>query len=178
MNEQRSRENAEKGWTGTFDDFLNTIEMKITFGFAKEEEIERITNLANRTNELNATRTRYTEDEIRNFIDMKNFEYEIPVVYLSDKFGDYGLIGEAILEYKEDAVFIKDICISCRTMNRGIGSKLLEFIIDYAKKQQLKHITGLVIKNEQNYRMSHLYTKQGFTKINTTGDIETYELLI
>ena len=91
MNQHRDRLNAEKRWKGTMRDFLKTIDMDIHIKTAEIFELERITNLANRTNELNATRTRYTEDAIRAFF--INDKYEIYVVYLKDKFGDYGLIG-------------------------------------------------------------------------------------
>ena len=176
MNQQRTRVTAEESFKGDFKEFLKTANMVVDIKVAGTDEIPRITNLANRTNELNAVRNRYNEGEIERFISDNN--YIIYVVYLRDKFGDYGLIAEAIVERNENEWFIKDVCVSCRTMGRGIGTKLLKRIIDLAKASSIKKVTGYIIKNDSNFRMGPLFEKRGFKATKIENEIQWYELEI
>jgi len=168
MNQQRNRLNAENNWSGSNKEFLKIIGNEIRISLGEEFEIPRLANLANRTNELNASRNRYSEAEIETFI--KDENYRVFVSYLKDKFGDYGLIGEVIIEIKEDEWFIKDVCVSCRTMGRGVASSMFETVIKEFKKNNVKKLTGVVVPNEDNFRMTRLFEKFGFKAIKEFGE--------
>tara|TARA_Y100000310_G_C20355474_1_gene656431 strand:+ start:40 stop:405 length:366 start_codon:yes stop_codon:yes gene_type:complete len=94
---------------------------------------------------------------------------------MNDKFGDYGLIAEAIIKKQDYGWFIQDLTVSCRTMGRGIGSALLISILNYAKQQGIKKIRGMLIETESNWRIAPLYEKRGFNKILVEGKKTTYE---
>lgn len=171
MKQQRNRETAEKKWSGDYREFLSKIQNKITIKAPEECEIPRIANLANRTNELNATRARYTEEQIKNFMNDPN--KLVMVAYLSDVYGDYGLVGEIICDIKED-VFIQDICVSCRSMRRGIGRELINRAKAFATEKNVK-LTGVVIPNEYNKQMTSLFEGCGFIKIKEEEGKHYYE---
>ena len=179
MSEQRNRETAEKNWKGEYKDFINSINMEVTFCKATEENIPRIVNLANRTNELNATRHRYSEQEIRDRF--TNEEYNIYVVFMKDRFGDYGLIAETIIHVFPEHWEIEDICVSCRTMGRGIGGELLALIKQQAKEYKIPKVVGFIIPNEDNHRMPKLFNGAGFKKVESLAsdpkNTERYEWL-
>jgi len=160
MNQQRKRISAESNWKGNFKEFLKTVDMKITISEALPEQIPRITNLANRTNELNANRNRYTENQIEEFL--TDARHLILVAHMTDKFGDYGLIGEIIVDVTDSFWKIEDLCVSCRTMGRGVGHELLKQILNIAKEYSVKQIIGSVKKDKVNFRMPKLYKKLGF----------------
>ena len=67
-----------------------------------------------------------------------------------------------IIEIKQDEWFIKDVCVSCRTMGRGTGSDLFKYVIDNFKQSGVKRLIGVVIPNEANFRMEKLFIKYGF----------------
>lgn len=159
MNQQRNRTIAEKRWTGDFKDFLKKIENKITIKEAEFSEIPRIIELANRTNEMNTTKTSYNEELLKNLL--ANDDCKIYVAYLSDIYGDYGLVGEIMCTTTSTDCFIRDICVSCRTMGRGVGKALIEQIKNLKADKQ--RITGLLIQNEYNSQMKGLFESCGFT---------------
>ena len=102
----------------------------------------------------------------------------IYVIYMKDKFGDYGLIGEVIIDIiSPEQWFIHDICISCRTMGRGIGAKLLEFVTVLATADGVNNIVAHILPTNVNYRMKQLFEGRGFVYKTTTGEIEVYEWL-
>jgi len=136
LKEQRNRKQAESEHKGDSKDFLQQCDMVMKVRHIEEKDWERVCQLLNRTNELNATSNRYKLEDLKESYE-KNKEVVL-VVELTDKFGDYGLIAESIIQRKDYGWFIKDLTVSCRTMGRGIGSALVVVILQYAKQQGIK----------------------------------------
>jgi FkbH-like protein len=173
LKEQRNREEAEKGFKGDFKDFLMQCDMVMTVRAVEEDDWPRVCQLLNRTNELNATANRYTLEQLKGTYEKNNDV--IMVVELKDKFGDYGLIAETILENKDYGWFIRDLAVSCRTMGRGIGSALVVSILNYANENDIKKVVGRLVETESNWRIKPLYEKRGFRKISSNEKTTYYE---
>ncbi len=173
LKEQRNREVAEKEHKGDFNEFLMNCNMAMTIRHVEEKDWERVCQLINRTNELNATANRYTLEELKEGYDKRGDI--VLVVELTDKFGDYGLIAESIITKESYGWFIKDLTVSCRTMGRGIGSALVIVILQYAKEQGIKKVRGMLVETESNWRIRPLYEKRGFDKISADGKKTFYE---
>jgi len=174
MKQERRRNRAEKEFKGTFKEFLDNSGMVSEIKRAHLGMLTRITNLANRTNELNSARNRYTEKQLADILNNPN--YMVYIITLDDKYGSYGIIGEIIIKKEKDAWFIRDLCISCRVMGRGIGTKLLSYIIDLAKANNVQKIYGSINLNNDNFRMKLLYEKLKFEKISEKENTICYEL--
>ena len=172
LKEQRNREEAEKDHKGNYRDFLMNCNINMTVRPVEEKDWERVVQLFNRTNELNTTGNKYTLECLKSSYDKG--EIEIFISELKDKFGDYGLIAECIVDTRTDYWEIKDLTVSCRTMGRGIGSALLISIMNYAKKRNAKNIKGILKEIESNWRMKPLYIKRGFKVIERNGIETTY----
>lgn len=174
LKEQRNREVAEQTHKGNYEDFLRDCSIKMMVREMKEEDWPRIAQLLNRTNELNATCNKYTIDELKK--SKKENNDIILVSELSDKFGEYGLIAESIIETKEKGIWhIRDLTVSCRTVGRGIGETLLTSIVILARKRGVKKVRGYLHKTELNWRLKELFTSRGFTEIKSEGQRTYYE---
>ena len=172
LKEQRTRKEAESSFKGDYKEFLKTCDIQMLIRPVKENEWERVVQLFNRTNELNTTGNRYEIDKLRKQYDNK--EIIVYVTELKDRFGEYGLIAECIIDNKTENWEIKDLTVSCRTMGRGIGSALLISVMNYAKENNAKTIKGVLKNIESNWRMKPLYTKRGFKAIKKDGNKTTY----
>ena len=162
MKQERQRHTAEKDYRGTFKNFIDNSGMVFEIRKGHTGMLTRITNLANRTNELNSTRTRYKEEQIKEMLESP--KYLVNIITLKDNYGDYGIIGEIIIRKESNRWFIQDLCISCRVMGRGMGSKLMSNIINLAKRSKVSKIEGIINISKENFRMPKLYEKLGFTK--------------
>lgn len=104
------------------ENILCEMETEIRIGEMKESEIDRVLELSHRTNKctngIRMTRTKVLSFQKRN--------YSINTVYVSDKYGDLGLVGAFIVD--EDNTCLELFCLSCRALGRGIEEKLLEEI--------------------------------------------------
>ena len=172
LKEQRNREDAEKNNKYDYNKFLKNCDIHMLIRHVEEKDWERVVQLFNRTNDLTTTGNKYDLEKLKN--SYKNKEMEIIVAELKDKFGDYGLIAETILDTRNKDWEIKDLTVSCRTMGRGIGSALLISIMHYAKEKKAKTIRGILREIESNWRMKPLYIKRGFEIIKKEGNETTY----
>ena len=173
LKEQIEREKAEKNFKGDYKDFLRNCEMEMVIREIEKEDWERVVQLLNRTNELNAMVNRYKLEELKESYEVNNDR--VFVVELKDRFGEYGLIAEAIVDTMNEFWSIRDLTVSCRTMGRGVGGALVIGILKKAKKEGIKKIIGYVKETESNWRMKPLFEKRGFKKISEKDKITSYE---
>ncbi|MEK6933219.1 MAG: HAD-IIIC family phosphatase, partial [Nanoarchaeota archaeon] len=172
LKEQRNREEAEKNHKGDYKEFLKSCDINMTIRPVEEKDWERVVQLFNRTNEMNTTGNRYELNKLKK--QYEDGEIEVYVSELTDKFGDYGLIAECIIDTRTKDWEIKDLTVSCRTMGRGIGSALLIAMMNYALERDAKTIRGILREIESNWRMKPLYLKRGFKVIKKKGNETTY----
>ena len=50
---------------------------------------------------------------------------ECIAVEVSDRFGDYGLVGAALYETRADALWVETLLMSCRALGRGVEHRVL-----------------------------------------------------
>jgi len=168
LKQQRDREEAEKSFSGSYKDFLETCAIRMRARFANEADLPRVVQLLNRTNELNATTNRYSFEEIAK--DYKQSKINVLVSELGDRFGEYGLIAECIFEQEGKDILIRDLAVSCRTMGRGIGGAMLLTLLNHAKEAGFETVTGYIHHTESNWRMKPLYEKRGFEEFKKEKD--------
>ena len=124
------------------------INIKVKNIFDKKNKL-RCLELIQRSNQYNLSTNRYTNDEFDVLIDNKEYlKYSIEV---SDKFGDYGIVGFVSIQVNNQNFKIKDFVLSCR-----VAQKMIEetFIIWLAKSIGYK--AELEIKGYKTKRNSPL----------------------
>jgi FkbH-like protein len=123
---QMYRENAERRQfeehAGSIDAFLAGLDLKIDIDAPSEDQIPRVAQLTQRTNQFNFTTIRRSEAEIRQ---LSASGHECLRVLVSDRFGDYGLVGLTISGNEDDAVGIDTMLLSCRVLGRGVEHAML-----------------------------------------------------
>lgn len=161
------RREVEEQFAGNSEAFLKSLNMKLTLSRVKEGDLERVEELTLRTNQLNSTGATYDYEELRSFI--HSDEHLFLIAELTDKFGDYGKIGLALAERSEHALTIKLLLMSCRVMNRGIGSAFLVHLAKTAKAEGLDLLADFV-STGRNRAMYITYKLMGFEEIRQEGN--------
>ena len=108
---KRAREEAEKNNKDDYKKFLKDCNISMLIRPVEEKDWERVVQLFNRTNDLTTTGNRYELEKLKNAY--KKNEIEIIVAELKDKFGDYGLIAETLIDTRTEDWEIKDLTVSC-----------------------------------------------------------------
>jgi FkbH-like protein len=166
------RQNAEKEFVGTSDEFLATLNMSFTISLAKEEDLQRAEELTLRTNQLNTTGYTYSYDELNHFRQSGN--HKLLIASLEDKYGSYGKIGLALIECKANIWMIKLLLMSCRVMSRGVGTIMMNYIMSLAQTNNVRLLAEF-IPNDRNRMMYISYKFSGFKEIVKNDDLVIFE---
>ncbi len=153
------RQAAEGEFHGPKEEFLKSLRMKLTIFTPGKSDLLRAAELTQRTNQLNTTGYSYSAEELE--ILRRSPNHLLLMAGLKDKYGDYGKIGLALIEQKEDIWTIKLLLMSCRVMSQGVGSVMLSCIINMAREQR-KQLRAEYIPNDRNRMMQITYKFMNF----------------
>lgn len=99
--------------------------------------LERISELVTRTNQLNYTKVRSTRDELEQLC--KDTSVDVGYVEVSDKFGEYGIVGfYAIREHR-----CLHFLFSCRTIGQGV-EQYVYASLNYPTLEVIGEVVNLV----------------------------------
>ena len=96
------------------EQFLYSSNIRVTMHTDCENQIERLHDLILRSNQLNFTKKRISEEELRTLIADK--DVTCGYVSVTDNYGDYGIVGFYAIRNNEAEHFV----FSCRTMGQMI----------------------------------------------------------
>jgi FkbH-like protein len=165
--EEEERKEAESAFAGSRVDFLKWCEMLLTIAPAGEGDLARIVEMTERTHQLNSTGRRYTANEVRERV--TDERWLVPVARLTDRFGDYGLIGAAFVDkhppWPPNVWLAELVMLSCRVEGRGIPAALVRWIMGEAQGAGMKSLRAVYAVNEQNLPVRLLFRQMGFQKI-------------
>ncbi len=105
------------------EEYIKSLELKLDFYCNKREHLQRVSELANKTNQFIFNYKRYSLAEVEKYIEEK--EYTIVTISLADKLSDSGLIGVCIGHLINEYVEIEECFISCRALGRGIDDVIV-----------------------------------------------------
>ncbi len=120
--ENRDRERL-RGQSLSLRDFLAGLELRVEIHPPSAEQIARVSQLTFRTNQFNLTTIRRSEEEIAALLNEKNVRCLVASV--SDRFGDYGMVGVLIHRVEEGLCKVDTFLLSCRALGKGVEHRIL-----------------------------------------------------
>jgi acyl carrier protein len=90
--------------------------------------LPRVAQLTQRTNQFNFTTIRRSEADIQRLLE--DDRSECFTVDVSDRFGDYGLVGAVITAKHGAELAIDTFVLSCRVLGRGVEHRILAFLAE------------------------------------------------
>ena len=160
--QQRERIEFEKS-SINFEEYLKQLGIKIHIKKADEFTIPRISQLTLKTNQFNLTTKRYQEEEIMRFSQDK--KKIVGCARIEDKFGDYGITGAFVVNKENPEEWVMDtFLLSCRVIGRGVEEGILDYIVNDAKKNNVKRLIGNFIPTKKNKPSESFLPNFGFKK--------------
>jgi FkbH-like protein len=155
----------------SIEDYLGALEMKLSLSAFRPEERQRITQLANKTNQFNLTTRRYAESEIA-ALEANTNAFTLQA-RLRDRFGDMGLISLLIAKPDpgdETAWDVETWLMSCRVLGREVERGVLEALVQAARKKGVRKLRGTYIPTPKNGMVAEHYRKLGFAQNGSEPD--------
>ena len=161
------RNKAEDIFQGPKEEFLATLGMVYTLSSAREEDLLRAEELTQRTHQLNTTGITYSYEELLAF--HLSEHYKLLMADLEDTYGSYGKIGLSLIECSPDLWILKLFLMSCRVMSKGVGSVMLYYIMNLAKRANVR-LYAEFLPNKRNRQMYITYRLNGFKEVGKRND--------
>lgn len=165
--QEEDRKRAESTFKGDRAGFLRWCEMQLTIAPATEGDLPRIHELTQRTHQLNSTGRSYSLEQL--WERMHDPRWLMPTASLTDRFGDYGMIGAALVDtqppWPPEVWLVELVMLSCRVEGRGIPAALLRSIMEQAVAGGMKGIRAVYTINQQNLPIRLLFRQMGFSKV-------------
>jgi acyl carrier protein len=125
----------------------------------QSQQLSRVAQLTQRTNQFNLTTIRRTEAEIQQICNSERLECR--VVKVKDRFGDYGLVGLLLFADQENALIVDTFLLSCRVLGRGVEHKMLAYLGTLAQERGLGRVGVLYTPTNKNQPAKDFLTSVG-----------------
>jgi len=76
--------------------------------------------------------------------------YSCLITYVSDRFGDYGLVGVLIYKTEKDRISVDTFLLSCRVLGRGVEHKILSELGSFAIEKGLNTVEINYLESKKN----------------------------
>jgi FkbH-like protein len=161
-----SQRNALLSESKSVADFLRSLDMTVDYGQFGSNDLIRVTQLVNKTNQFNTTTRRYAAEEIA--AAASTSAYITLQFRLRDRFGDNGLVSTMILgPNDEPATFeLENWVMSCRVFGRELEFEAMNIAVETALRRNARGFFADYIPTKKNVVIKDLFTSLGFDLVS------------
>jgi FkbH-like protein len=150
----------EQGNYEQFNDFLKSLNIKVDLHRLEEKNLDRALQLTLRTNQFNLNGIRKRREELQTYIeDTNSIKW---VVEVSDRFGNYGLVGLVLAKEMQKTLAIETFLLSCRVLGRNVEDFILSELGELCLLKGLPIIKAEFRLTEKNTPFSEFLTRTGW----------------
>jgi FkbH-like protein len=139
------------------DEWLESLQTKVVASVLSREDLERTSQLFNKTNQMNLSTRRMTAEELWAWAHEDH--HRLFTFRVSDKFGDSGLTGILGLEHRGKETWIVDFILSCRVMGRKVEERMLALACEEAAKREARTLRARYLATEKNKPCYEFFSK-------------------
>jgi FkbH-like protein len=154
-----------------FDSYLKSLDLKLQPLRIGTDNLDRVAQLFQKTNQFNLTLRRHGTPEIKALAEQSNYAF---CYRLSDRFTDHGIIGVVIaVENKVSeppAYRIDSWLMSCRVMGRTVEKAMFAHLRDWVAAKGAAAIEAKFIAGPKNMPIIDLLPSLGFEAGNYPVD--------
>jgi len=149
--------------TQNLEEWLESLETTVSIKPLTDADLPRAVQLLNKTNQMNLTTRRLSEDEFKLWSEKPG--NKVWIFRVADKLGDSGLTGIASLSIESKEAQIVDFILSCRVFGRKIENVMARTLVQTAKDCGVKKIKAKYLVTEKNGPCLEFFDKNsGFFK--------------
>lgn len=142
------REERQTEFGEDYMGFLRSCEIKLEIRRLEDGDFARVSELVQRTNQLNFSGRKYTREQLTEFV--TDDAIEKFVLKCADRFGSYGTVGFSLVKRADDAILIDDFMLSCRVQGKFIEQALFHYLMTEENPAGVTHLRVNYRKTERN----------------------------
>ena len=109
--------NSVKESVQSFEEYVESLAIKLDITINNTSDTTRLSQLTEKTNQFNFNKEAFSIPQLEKFMSEGNLVFGLRV---SDKFGDYGLVGLILMEVQGKQAVMRNFLMSCRALGRLI----------------------------------------------------------
>lgn len=156
----------------SFGEYLTQLEIKITAVDAGQN-LERLVQLVNKTNQFNLTTKRVEMSEMQKIV--TDSTKRVYLYRIEDCFGDYGIVSAVIVDVADTPV-IEEFVLSCRVMGKNVEDTIVSEIEKQLAGEGFTSLQGIYIPTAKNKPVEFLYERLGYELISNENDSKIYRI--
>jgi FkbH-like protein len=166
---QQQREDSLRASEGDYFQFLRSCEMEVNIVSLNAANLERVYELAQRTNQMNFSGNRYQLGQLEEIAN--NPRVRTLVISCRDRFGDYGIVGFATVDL--DKMILLDLMFSCRVQSKRVEHAVLSYLLhEYVLKGGADFYANYR-RSSKNANSGIVFQEIGFEPANEEDGVST-----
>jgi FkbH-like protein len=165
--EQATRLATQASYGGDYLRFLRDNDMKVFVAKLVESNLNRVYELAQRTNQMNFSGNRYSFDELTQL--STRATCEAFVIRCVDRFGDYGIVGFAVTDVLDRRLL--DLMFSCRVQAKRVEHGFLAWLIGRFRERDQVDVFANYRKTAKNDASGAVFSELGFVEQGSSNGV-------
>lgn len=159
----------------SIEEYLRSLQTAVLFRNFRPQDLGRIAQLLQRSNQFNLTTRRYSEAQCAALMsDDAAYAFTVTV---QDRFGDFGLVNIVILRKLHPVLEIDAFLMSCRVLQRGVEQYAMNKVFEYARRHGFDLVRGRYIPTAKNGMVAAFFEQFGFARVAASeAEGSTWEL--
>lgn len=173
MYQQEAQRRQERGRSRDLTAFLKSLKTNVRIAKAGEDELARVAQLTQKTNQFNLTTRRYSEAEIRKYSASR--DAVVFVMSVSDRFGDMGLTGVLIACRTGSTGTVDTLLLSCRCLGRQLEFAFVDQCLRRLEEEwNLEAWYASYVPTRKNTQVADFWDRMEFELKDETSEGKRY----
>jgi FkbH-like protein len=162
---ENQRQAIAEGFGDDYKAFLKHCTIQVNLRPMTKENLDRVHELTQRTNQMNFSGNRYDRATLEEVL--RSPHLDTFVIKCEDKFGTYGVVGFAIVDNREPR--LTDLMFSCRIQAKRVEHAVLSYIVSKYTSETRKNFFANYKKTPRNEPSGRVFADMGFRESGIFG---------
>ena len=167
--QEEQRAALQSSHQGDYLSFLRQSEIKVELAPLDDSNLQRVYELAQRTNQMNFSGARYSIEQLQRV--MQDPAMATYVIRCSDRFGAYGIVGFALVDRAEPRLL--DLMFSCRVQSKRVEHAFLAWLLRQHTAGGTRDFFANLRRTPKNAPNSAFFPEVGFEDAGTVDGLTT-----
>jgi FkbH-like protein len=164
---ERTRQESAQIFGSDYKSFLADSNIEIKIQSLSEENLERVHELTQRTNQMNFSGNRYNRELLQKIL--QTHTLDTYVLACEDRFGSYGIVGFGIVDHREPR--LTDLMFSCRIQSKRVEHAFLGYVLRKYIAMARKDFHADYRKTPRNAPSGRVFADLGMQEIEVSDGV-------
>lgn len=164
---EATRNDIAQGFGDDYLAFLRHCEMRLVLTPMTSENLDRVHELTQRTNQMNFSGTRYDREVLRTIL--ANPALDSYVLSCEDRFGSYGIVGFSLVDTREPRM--TDLMFSCRVQSKRVEHAFLAHLLRKYIDETGRDFLANYRKTPRNAPSGRVFADVGMEELETIDGV-------